>query len=233
MNAHLTKPIEPTALYRAIAYWSQTAGSEHKLQIAGINVTQGLRHCADNASLYESLLRRFVASSANTAQELRQAIESQDFASAERAAHTLKGVGANLGATHCSRLSGELEQALHQCAPAPVLAPLLVALEQHLAALLAAIAQALPVSEPAALPVPGELDRSLLQSVCWQLAELLEASKFEASQLATAHAALLQQGFGAGSDVLQASIRDFDYPQALVQLRQSASALQIAVPAGL
>ena len=232
MNAHLTKPIEPSALYRAIAYWSKAASAEQTLQISGVNVAQGLRHCADNRALYLSLLQRFLASSADTAQDLRQAIEVEDFVSAERAAHTLKGVGANLGAAHCSHLSGELEQALRQRVPAAALAPLLLALEQHLGVLLVAIAQALPVSETAALAADAVLDRALLARVCWRLADLLASSNVQASSLAQEHAALLHQGLGAGFAVLQGQIQNFDYAQALAQLRQMSAALQIELPAG-
>ena len=230
MNAHLTKPIEPTALYRAIAYWSKVASAEQPLQIEGINVAQGLRHCADNRALYTSLLQRFLASSADTARELRQAIEGADFATAERAAHTLKGVGANLGAAHCSHLSGELEQALRQRAPVAALAPLLAALEQHLQGLLTAIAQALPASETAARPAGAVIDRALLERVCRELAYLLASSNVQASELAIKHAALLQQGLGQGFAVMQVQIDSFDYAQALAQLRVTAGALQIQLP---
>ena len=200
------------------------------MQIEGINVAQGLRHCADNRALYTSLLQRFLASSADTARELRQAIEGADFATAERAAHTLKGVGANLGAAHCSHLSGELEQALRQRAPVAALAPLLAALEQHLQGLLTAIAQALPASETAARPAGAVIDRALLERVCRELAYLLASSNVQASELAIKHAALLQQGLGQGFAVMQVQIDSFDYAQALAQLRVTAGALQIQLP---
>ena len=232
MNAHLTKPIEPSALYRAVAYWSKAASADHSLQIEGINVAQGLHYCAGNNVLFESLLRRFLASSADTGRELRQAIELEDFASAERTSHSLKGVGANLGAAHCSHLSGELEQALRQRAPVATLAPLQAALEQHLAVLLAAIAHALPAKESAAAPALAALDRVLLGRVCWQLADLLASSNVQASSLAQEHAALLHLGFGEGADLLQAQIGGFDYATALAQLRQLSAALQIELPAG-
>jgi two-component system sensor histidine kinase/response regulator len=232
MNAHLTKPIEPNALYRAIAYWSKAANNGRQLQIRGVNVAQGLRHCADNKALYESLLQRFVDSSASTVRELHQAMELEDFTSAERAAHTLNGVGANLGAAHCSHLSGELEKALHQRAPAAALAPLLAALDQHLAVLLADIAQALPASEAPALPANAVLDRGLLEQVCRQLAELLARSDVQADTLIQEHTALLHQGLGTDFALFQAQIRDFDYAKALAQLRQMSRAQQIELPAG-
>ena len=231
MNAHLTKPIEPGALYRAIAYWSKSERSDQALQIAGINVAQGLRHCAGNSALFESLLHRFLATSVNTGRDLRQAIEEQDFASAERVAHSLKGVGANLGAAHCSHLSGELEQALRQRAPAADLAPLLAALEQHLGDLLAAIAHALPAADATAPAAGVVLDRALLERVCWQLAELLASSDVQAGSLLQQHAAVLQQGLGAGFAALKVQIEAFDYAQALLQLRQAGGALQIELPA--
>ena len=230
MNAHLTKPIEPSALYRAIAYWSQAANSDRQLQIEGVNVAQGLRHCAGNSALYESLLQRFFASTEQAGAQLRQALEGQDLASAERAAHSLKGVAANLGAMHCSQLSAELEEALQQGAPAPALAQLLVALELHLAALRPAIEQALPVRQPPTPLAASGLDQPLLQRVCWHLADLLASGSVEASELVTQQAALLRQGLGDGFGLLQSQVEEFDYSQALEQLRQTAGKLQIELP---
>jgi len=227
MNAHLSKPIDPAALYQAIAYWSKAASLIQTLQIAGVNVAQGLRNCGGNSATYESLLQKFLNHSVDRAGTLRQAIKAQDFATAERAAHTLKGVSASLGALPCSQLSCELEHALRQRMPTPALEPLLMALEQHLDVLLKAIAQALPKSDSQAAPASGTLDRDLLQQVCQQLADLLASSNIQAGSLAQQHTALLRQGLGTGDLLLRELISDFDYEPALAQLRQLSAAAQI------
>ena len=62
----------------------------------------------------EAMLRRFVLKYREdaTCLQLRTAVEKQDWESAFRAAHTLKGVAQNLGFETLYRVSAELTEAL-------------------------------------------------------------------------------------------------------------------------
>jgi HPt (histidine-containing phosphotransfer) domain-containing protein len=83
-----------------------------QLEIAGLDVADGLRRVAGNMKLYRSLLRQFVEQQADAVSEIRAGVERQDFALAERLMHTLKGVSGNLGAKSTSGLAAELERSL-------------------------------------------------------------------------------------------------------------------------
>ncbi len=230
MNAHLTKPIEPAALHRAIAYWSKAAAGGADLRISGIDVDKGLLQCGGNRKLYESLLQRFVASLVNTPKEIRKALETGDLPLAERSAHTMKGVAANLGAGACSRLSSELEKSVKQQEPAAAIQARLTALEQHLIELTLGIGRALPVATPAQQALVEPVDREQLQRLCCQLADLLRSSNAQARLLLHEHAALLHGGLGSNFASLQSRVQDFEFSQALTELYDAASAVQLELP---
>ncbi len=123
MNDHLTKPIDPDALFAALLRWikpradvAATAppefaaalarprspeqagvGETASLQIEGLDTQSALRRTGGNPKRYEMLLRKF-AESANV-EEIREAHAAGDATTAARAAHSLKGAAANLGAT--------------------------------------------------------------------------------------------------------------------------------------
>ena len=227
MNAHLTKPIEPAALHGAIAYWSNTAAGGTDLRISGMDVVQGLLQCGGNRKLYESLVQRFLASLINTPKEIRKALETGDMPLAERSAHTLKGVAANLGAGVCSQLSSELEKSVRQHEPAAAIQAQLAVLEQHLSKLSLAIARALPVSAPSQQDPVDPVDRELLQRICCQLAELLRSSNAEARLLLQEQAELLRNGLGEHFDSLQRRVQDFEFFAALTELEDAARAVQL------
>ncbi len=240
MNQHLTKPIDPDALYRSLVHWGKPTAvgrsyvadalpAEGPMQIVDIDVAQGLRHCAGNQPLYTSLLQKFVVSMGGTAQQVRRALASGDLAEAERAAHTLRGVAANLGANRCSDLSAQLETALSQGEPSPALAALLVPLEQHLADLVVNIGHALPSATPSSQPTSDAFDAVQQRAICRNLAELLSTSNAQAESLVRSNADLLRQCLGNGFDLLRQQVEDFDYESALAGLVAATAAAQISL----
>jgi len=144
MNAHLSKPIDPEALYRCLAQWGQPASGhtpatpeftenqalaqyqraqpatdaiavEKPLAaLVGIDVARGLQLCAGNRSLYTGLLRKFHNQISTLPDQVTQDMANGRLQAAERTFHNLKGVAANIGANQCSALSAELEQVLNQ-----------------------------------------------------------------------------------------------------------------------
>jgi two-component system sensor histidine kinase/response regulator len=78
-------------------------------EIAGLDVADGLNRVAGNMKLYRSLLGQFVEQQADAVSAIHASLAREDFASAERLMHTLKGVSGNLGAKALSGLAAELE----------------------------------------------------------------------------------------------------------------------------
>jgi two-component system sensor histidine kinase/response regulator len=175
-----------------------------------------------------SLLRKFVAQTSHVPQQVRDFLAEGDAESATRAAHTLKGVAANLGAQQCSAMAAELEVALVQGESAAQLQRLLVPLELHLADLVVQIKGALPVERPKAVTT-GDVDVVQLRTVCRHLADLLGASNAEADAVLKAHADLLQRAFGDGFDLLQRHVQEFEHARALDALQAAALKMQITL----
>ena len=77
--------------------------------LAGFDVTRGLAVLPNNAEKYLNLLGRFVEAHANDMTLLENSLIDGDYVTAKRFAHTLKGTGAMLGATHLSEMATQLD----------------------------------------------------------------------------------------------------------------------------
>ena len=232
MNAHLSKPIDMEVLTSELARWGNVPAQKVALvsqaaptapSIAGIDVAQGLVHCAGKLALYLDLLRHFSAALQSTPNSLRQALAAEDFSTARRAAHTLKGVAANLGANACAQAWAAIEALLKDSCGQAQFEVHLAAVEreatvlaQHILAVLGSTVQAAPVSPIAPSQVAG---------ICAQLAALLEQNNSQAQVLVQQHATLLAAGLGPGFSLLRQQVEQFEYEEALQALRQAASEL--------
>ncbi len=100
-------PVQPqaSAPTASTALQDDTAGLlEH-----GFAVKEALGRLGGNRKLYNKLLDGFVTYQADTASNLREALENKDYEAAERMAHTIKGLSASLGENRLSALCANLE----------------------------------------------------------------------------------------------------------------------------
>jgi len=125
MNDHLAKPIEPDALYQVLAkYLSKTELSQPieidssvvELsnikafpEIEGVDFQDGMLRLGQNKTLYLKLLQMFIKEHQYSVDDIKQKLAAGDIEGAKLKAHTLKGVGANLGAKALSAIAAELE----------------------------------------------------------------------------------------------------------------------------
>ena len=82
------------------------------LDIPGIDTKIGLSRVNQNQALYQKLIHTFARDFSNAGEEILQFIEKNDLESAQRMAHSIKGVGANMGAEILSSRAATLEMAL-------------------------------------------------------------------------------------------------------------------------
>jgi len=140
MNDHVSKPIDPNALYETVGrFYSAVAAQPAAASVVqkpravageipaveGLDTADGLSRVAGNRGLYLKLLREFAAQQAGAPAQIADMLTAGNRAAAERCAHTVKGVAANLGAGAVQSAAGELEKALHGDADAARLEPLL------------------------------------------------------------------------------------------------------------
>ena len=84
-----------------------------------LDVALGLSRCGKKLALYQSMLRQFLVSQGDAMERIAQAQGSGDRASAERYAHTLRGVAGNLGASSLQYAAEALEMTLRPPATTP------------------------------------------------------------------------------------------------------------------
>ena len=165
MNDFLTKPIDPDELWRMLLKWIQltSAPPPEKIRIelvakpvadgdlpdniSGLDVRAGLGHMMGKKPLYLAMLRKYVKGQKDCVRQLQGALHDQDRATAQRIAHTLKGVSATVGATVVADCAGVIEQALREQLSQSALEPAISALEAPLAAMMRDLEAWLPPSE--------------------------------------------------------------------------------------
>jgi PAS domain S-box-containing protein len=231
MVDHIAKPIEPQAMFRTLARWAKggrsaagtprrAAGAGGELpEIAGLDAAAGLRRVGGNGDLYSRLLRRFAEGQAGAAQRVREALAAGERAGAEREAHTVKGVAANLGLTGLSDLAAVLERAVREGKGEK---RALAAFERALKPAVAALA---------ALPPPGAGSATPTTAVApaggpelGELARLLEAGDGEAVDYVAGRAAALRAAFRGGEfAAIEQAVQSFEFDAALEQLRAAAA----------
>jgi CheY-like chemotaxis protein len=236
MNDHIAKPIDPDHMFSTILRWAtpkaklapevqaraaKPVGEVALPPITGVNIADGLNRVAGNRRLYRDLLSQFAAKQAGAATEIAAALDANDRPTAERTAHTVKGVAGNLGITNVQSAAQKLEKAIREsdASSSAILDQFALALRVHVKA----ISEALQNSalEPE-LP-PAAFDAARAASAIAQLRTLLEASDGDAQEAFQA----LRDSVGSAVeksrlDDLNESINNFEFEQALARLDEIA-----------
>ncbi|MEN9507564.1 MAG: hypothetical protein RLZZ621_127, partial [Gemmatimonadota bacterium] len=175
MNEHITKPIAPAVLFATIekyytpaqaaavraaraAEGGVAAPSESPTPVAALpripelDVDDGLTRVAGNVELYTKLLRRFVTQEADVAARISGSLASGERATAERLAHTIRGVAGSLGAGAVQAAAEALENALRTGSDAADIASRISTLE----AAMTTLCERLGPAYTAALGTAGE-----------------------------------------------------------------------------
>jgi PAS domain S-box-containing protein len=129
MNDHVSKPIDPDALFATLLRWAKPHQTREEAiaslpvetveemtfpEIAGVDVEGGLKRVAGNKRLYRDLLQQFATTQADAGSQISATIESGDFHQAERMVHTIKGVAGNIGLGKVLEEAEKLERAIRR-----------------------------------------------------------------------------------------------------------------------
>jgi PAS domain S-box-containing protein len=134
MNGHVTKPIDPDQLFSTLQKWIKPsekrahvkqaevpaeqpepdkvlpAEDELPESLSGFDLADGLKRLQGNKKLYRKLLLSFATDYNKVANEIRQALDAEDFDQAHSLVHNLKGLAGNLAATELQAAAMNLEK---------------------------------------------------------------------------------------------------------------------------
>jgi CheY-like chemotaxis protein len=244
MNDHVGKPVDVKELFGVMAKWIKpgerqagrplaeqpvSAGVEGDLPpLAGIDVQQGLERLDGNKKLYRDLLLKFRHNQAGVDNEIQGALTRGDLETAERLAHTAKGVSGNIGAEDLYQAATTLDDAL-KAQDAQQAHRLLTDFSRNLAVVMESIA-ALEVPEEPATKRVSVIDTGKVTPVLSELKELLQdddtnaASRLE--QLAE-----LTAGSSAKHllDQMTSQVGGYEFEEALVTLNELCKELNISL----
>jgi two-component system, sensor histidine kinase and response regulator len=223
MVDHIAKPIDPPAMFATLLRHVKpkggggrgpavAAGKTTLPAFEGLDTAAGLRRVGGNRKLYLSLLRQFVERQANAAAQVATA----DPATAERIAHTVKGVAGNLGLTSLAPVAGTLEAALRS---GQGMKSALSAFEAEMARTVASLQEALGAeAAPAAASAAPDLD------ALRRLAALLAASDGDAADFFREHEAGIRPLFEGGDfRGFEQAVSGYDFEVALGRLQACAA----------
>ncbi|MBV8466459.1 MAG: response regulator [Burkholderiales bacterium] len=245
MQDHLGKPIEPDQLFEVMSYWlsqrplqqsplSSTANTFASRPTHGVDfdaLTEldsvvGLHCMAGNRQLYLKVLEKFRVNERKTQARLTNQLLHGDYADAQRAAHTIKGLAGSIGAKRLQRSADAMELAL-QSAQQPDqtcvdLAAVHQAFDKALDALLTQLDTMLPSIDAKRAADKPALD-PITTGVFMRLQQLLSASSGDAPVYFDSQRTALQRVFDEKTLTrLDWHIRNFEFDAATALLGQIA-----------
>jgi len=252
MNDHLTKPVDPNALFAALLRWikpgdagaaaavttptgpeASAADAAAPLPIPaldGIDTGCGLAHHLQRPALYRQILLGFEREFGHSGHDLARALAQADFVLARRLAHSVKSAGASIGALELAQCARQVEDCVVQNQPAgALLAAYQAALQRVLVSLsvLPLLAGAPVAASVAAQAVPVEVTLALID----RLQALLQSDDAAAGRLLDELAASLRQPRQQDSlQTLRDLIDDVEYPDALKILAQLRHSIENPTP---
>ena len=216
----------PAASRAALA--ALNLGKEHQMHLPplpGINSAAAVARLAGSSRLYVKTLCMFLKSIPHHEEELAAALEQKDTQRLCRAAHTIKGLTATVGAMEASALAADMETRLTATAALPEadqVDALMIALETlaETIAVSGLCADETPAGGPVPAPAPGPVDEVTFKDALSELAALLESDDAGAPECFSAHAGVFAAGLPPDArNALEKSLRRFDYDAALHVIR--------------
>jgi CheY-like chemotaxis protein len=237
MNDHVSKPIDPDALFATLMRWvkprgvSATRNEDGPAKLAddvflpdvdGVDMASGLKRVAGNKRLYRDLLVQFAAKQRDVDSQILAAIENGDRKLAERIVHTVKGVAGNIGLGQIFATAEKLERAIREvdASVSALVQEFAQALSHQVQAIQAAMCDVVP---DRAAKNSRRFDGKAASAAIAHLRALLESSDGDATDaflaLESALAGTLDE---PRLQALSTAISEFDFDGALSKLDEIA-----------
>jgi len=240
MNDHMAKPIDPEKLFGTLLRWipprGQTVipGSEGQVRnrpgdeeaflpagIAGLDIGLGLKRIQGKKPFYLSMLRKFSRGQRNTIEGIQAAMASDDRETAQRLAHTLKGLAGTIGATALQGEAADLEAAIRRGQAGGPMNARLSAVGTLMRSLLDAIDAQLPAEE-APVASAASVDPGRAREAFLRLEALLTENDASARRVVEKESELLRSVLGEDFASVESAIGNYDFKAALAGLKNAS-----------
>ncbi len=239
MNDHVSKPIDPAVLYETLSRFytptvkakiiefEQAQRKKADVQeipiIDGLDTKDGIARVAGNQTLYIKLLRQFMAQQAFASNQVAEALSANDWLTAERTAHTVKGVAGNLGARELQQIAASLEKAIAAKSPPNVLETtrrnFTLALDDFITRLRAA----LPAEVVSRTSIVAEVDPEKLRGLVEEMISNLSNFDPAAGELLEQHRDEFRAFFTPETfETFEKQIGNFAFADAMTVLQEAA-----------
>ncbi|HZA36682.1 MAG TPA: response regulator [Vicinamibacterales bacterium] len=243
MNDHISKPIYPNVLFDTVARHSRSGpvaspaspapvapsmpSPEGALPVVdGLNTAEGLLRVGGNRKLYLKLVRQFVDDESDTALRIRERLAAGDYVTAERMAHSIRGVAGNLGARELHAAASDLERAIKERSPSND--ALCDRLGSALLAFAAAVRTTLVEPDLAPMAVPPATDPVLIREAVTRMTRCLTEFDPAAAESLDADRAAFRAVFDAATLAqFEHHVGSYAFAEAQVLLDQAARHLGI------
>jgi len=240
MQDHIGKPIDPDELFGKLLKWvkprrieeapettatpvKEAAAATEKPapprqddlpDITGLDAKLGLKRVMGKKAFYLDMLKKYIENQGQAPAQIRQSLVEDDYATAERQAHTAKGVSGNIGATQLQGLAAALEKAIREKAPREEIGTMLETFGAEHGKLIAGLTEAFPVA--AAPEAADEVDKAKAAEVFEKMMELLTNDDSEAVDYLDAESDSLRAIMGTGRFApFESAIKQYDFEKAL------------------
>jgi signal transduction histidine kinase/DNA-binding response OmpR family regulator len=199
--------------------------ADTNIEIAGIDTKSALRRTGGNRKRYEALLQKLAGQSMGGLTEIRVALSAGDRQTAARAAHSLKGAAANLGATALAEAAAKAEAAIQA---GQNVEESLQSLESSFSNTVAAIRAVLPAETGAPAGAVPSGDPATVRESLRRLSKLLKDDDGDAADfIMEARPGLSLVLTEAELSALSEKIGNFDFAAALNSISAITSRLSL------
>ncbi len=242
---HIGKPIDPDELFGKLLKWvkprrieatqtttatplKETEKEEPKPakqddlpEIQGLDINLGLKRVMGKKTFYLDMLRKYIDNQGQAPMLIRQSLDEDDYGTAERLAHTAKGVSGNIGATQVQEIAAALEKAIREKLPRKEIGAILETFGVEHGKLIAGLTEAFPVA--AIREGAGMVDKAKAAEICKKMMEFLANDDSEAVDYLDTENNAFRDILGTKHfDPFDHAIKQYDFEKALELIKPQA-----------
>ncbi|WP_457750284.1 response regulator [Sulfurimonas sp.] len=115
MDEHLEKPLKIDALYDILyKYANRSQAKQNPTDFKTLDIQRGLQICGNDVNFYHEILKEFLSTYSNSAQELELLLKNNKTLQADQLLLDIVGVSANIGANALTSCANDIKKSIKE-----------------------------------------------------------------------------------------------------------------------